>query len=169
MVSLLAGQERAFATAQRLPPIRSVLVPFSADCHFATNVCNTFTVPSLGLLEAKCHSGAPAKLEPPQILKDTTMTTQKRFAMWRWPLLLHAIATAQRRGNPRIQSNQLTAKPARAPFLNPQSPEDDFAGEAAGLAEDAGLGSAASGSSVFANSWSSARTRSGSTQCLASS
>ena len=37
---------------------------------------------------------------------------------------LTATATAQRRGNTRIQSTQLTAKATRAPFLNPQSPED---------------------------------------------
>lgn len=37
---------------------------------------------------------------------------------------LNATAMAQGTGNTRVQSTQLTAKATRAPFLNPQSPED---------------------------------------------
>jgi hypothetical protein len=61
-------------------------------------------------------------------LKDTTMTTQKRVATLVLALVvtasLAANATAQRRGNTRIQSSQLTVQTTRAGFLNPQSPED---------------------------------------------
>ncbi|QDS97006.1 hypothetical protein [Adhaeretor mobilis] len=56
------------------------------------------------------------------------MTTQNRFATLVLALVvtasLAATATAQRKGNTRFETSQLTAQTARAGFLNPQSPED---------------------------------------------
>jgi hypothetical protein len=56
------------------------------------------------------------------------MTTQKRFATLMLAALatasLAATGTAQRTGSTRNQSTQFIAQGTRAPFLNPQSPDD---------------------------------------------